>query len=219
LTIFPGAIEVTQHPTGSAAEIQAVFTMNLEERVAGSDQRNLNSRNIYAIKNFLAFLHRQLPLTRVPLTAVSNLMRKAFHWRTTFEEVESSASVRMRYAVRPADGTIRMEAELSDPGKGGITEFIVMHEQGGNYFDRYQDFGGAITMGEQIGTWDEVKTQEGSFICARHRLSFTCGQANGARLFRGRELIGSRVAWSGFGHVFSPQADRFRCEVSIRKSA
>ncbi len=219
LTIFPGAINVDHHRTGTASEIQAVFAMNLEERVAGSDQRNLTNRTVYAIKNFLAYLHRQLPVTRGPLTAVSTLMRRAFRWRTTFEEVESSARVRMRYSVQPADGMVAMEAELSDPGNGGITELIVMHEQGGNYFDRYQELGGAVVAGEKIGTWDEVKAREGSFICARHRISFACGQAIGARLFRGRELIGSRVAWSGFGHVFSPQAGRFQCTVSIRKSA
>ncbi len=218
LTIFPGAITVDHHPNGTASEIQAVFAMNLEERVAGSDQRNLDNRTVYTIKNFLAYLHRQLPVTRGPLTAVSTLMRRAFRWRTTFEEVESSACVRMRYSVQP-DGMVAMEAELSDPGNGGITEFIVMHEQGGNYFDRYQEFGGAIVVGEKIGTWDEVKAREGSFICARHRISFVCGQAIGARLFRGRELIGSRVAWSGFGYVFPPQTDSFRCEVSVRTNA
>ncbi len=218
LTIFPGAMEVEHHQNGTAAEIRAGFTMNLEERMAGSDQHNLNNRNIYAIKNFLAYLHRRFPLMRVPLTAVSNLLRNTFGWRTTFEEVESCAIVRMRYAVDSSKGRIRMEAELSDPGKGGITEVIVMHEQGGNYFDRYQEFGGAIAVGKRIGTWDEVTAKEGSFLCARHRLSFACGQENGARLFRGRELIGSRVAWSGFGYVFPPQADRFHCEVAVRKT-
>ncbi len=218
LTIFPGAIKVDHAKCMASAEIKAVFTMNLEERVAGSDRRNLDNRRVYAVKNFLAYLHREIPPLRAPLTAASNLLRRIFRWRTTFEEIDAAAIVTMRYAIEPADGKIGMEAELSGPENSGITEVIVMHEQGGNFFDRYRE-AGVTTRGEKIGTWDEVKGEEGSFFCDRHRLSFSCGQADGARLFRGRELIGSRVAWSGFGYVFSPQAESFRCGVAIRKSA
>ena len=32
-------------------------------------------------------------------------------------------------------------------------------------------------------------------------MSFSLGQAPGARLYRGRELVGSRLAWAGFGYV------------------
>jgi len=41
----------------------------------------------------------------------------------------------------------------------------------------------------------------------------------GARLFRGRELVSSRLAWAGFGYSFPPSIKRFVYELGIERHA
>jgi hypothetical protein len=48
-------------------------------------------------------------------------------------------------------------------------------------------------------------------------VSFSLGQVEGARLRRGREMIGSRVAWSGFGYSFPPTLSGFGYELTVAR--
>jgi hypothetical protein len=99
----------------------------------------------------------------------------------------------------------------------GITEIILMNEQGAHHFDQYRDANGVTLHGDEIGCWDEVTASFGAFISSSQRISFSLPQVEGARLFLGRELIGSRLAWSGFGYTFSPSLNHFRYVVTIKR--
>jgi hypothetical protein len=77
-----------------------------------------------------------------------------------------------------------------------------MNEQGAHYFDRYQDSDGISAVGKEIGIWDQVGAANATFVDLDHQISFSLPQVDGANLYRGRELIGRRLAWSGFGYSF-----------------
>ena len=86
-----------------------------------------------------------------------------------------------------------------------------MNELGARHFDRYVDADGADLRGDAIGTWDEVAAAAASFVstpAAWPSRSRSAGRA----LCRGRELIGSRLAWSGFGYSLPPR----RAAVRLR---
>jgi hypothetical protein len=51
-----------------------------------------------------------------------------------------------------------------------------------------------------------------------HRVAFSLAQADGATLHRGRELIGSRLAWSGFGYSLPPILSRFAYDLTIART-
>ena len=74
-------------------------------------------------------------------------------------------------------------------------------------------------MGKEIGCWDEITAQEASFISSSHAVAFTLNQVSGAKLYRGRELIGSRLSWSGFGYSIPAQFEHFRYQVKIGRIA
>ena len=111
-----------------------------------------------------------------------------------------------------------MEVKLADL-PDGITEVVVMNEQGAHYFDRYLDSAGTSLQGREIGCWDEVTAEDACFLCTTHQVVFKLGQVKGARLFRGRELVGSRLAWAGFGYSFPPSIKRFVYELGIERFA
>ena len=123
----------------------------------------------------------------------------------------------MTYTVDSRTGKIDVEVDTNDLSTDSITEVVVMNEQGAHHFDRYRDSGGTCLRGKEIGCWDEVTAEEASFISSTHRVAFTLERVKGARLFRGRELIGSRLAWSGFGYSFPPAVERFSYAVKIER--
>jgi hypothetical protein len=172
---------------------------------------------VYAGKNMLAGMIRGLPALRRLLTNTSSLLRTTFSWQTTYEPAGYSTYVTLTYTIDPGAGTILIELMSVDSIPDGITEIILMNEQGAHHFDQYQDAEGVVKQGDQIGCWDEVTTASAAFMSSRQRISFKLQQVKGARLYLGRELIGSRLAWSGFGYTFPPSLDHFRYEVTIKR--
>ncbi len=197
-------------------EVTAVFEMNLVERLARPGAENLRSRSLYAAKNSLAALHRRAPALRGPLTATSRraapLVRLGDDLRGGGLHRRPEADVHDRRGGGASVGVALVPADLPRD----VTEVVVMNEQGARRFDRYVDAEGATLQGAAIGTWDEVAAATASFVSTAHRVAFSLGQVEGARLHRGRELIGSRVAWSGFGYSFPPTAGGVRLRAGGR---
>jgi hypothetical protein len=215
-TVFAGEMELA-FPGGSRDEILAVFSMNLVERMAAPNRRTVQNKNLYTLKNNLEELYRRFPALRPALTAASSGLRRFFQWGTAYEKKDFSATIPVRYRIRGEEGRIAMETDLSDLPRNGVTEAAVMNEQGAHFFNRYRDSDGADLSGRRIGGWDAVAAEQASFLCEAHRLAFTLRQAAGAWLFRGREVVGSRLAWSGFGYIVSPAEKFFHCEVIVEK--
>jgi hypothetical protein len=217
-TVFPGSMRLSWQDESSLWKATAAYEMNLVERLAGPDGRTVRPGPVYAAKDALAALHRRSPPLRGLLTATSDAVRRIFRWATAYERVASAGTLTVAYAIDRSRGAVSVAVDLTGLSAVGITEVAVMNEQGAQYFDRYEDADGTVLQGRQIGTWDPVSADWGSFISASQRIAFTVRQAPGARLHRGRELLGSRVAWSGFGYTFPPAPERFAYEVDIART-
>lgn len=216
-TIFPGNVELIDQRSAPESRITVKFTLNLEEKLASGGRRSINSPGLYDIKNSLAALIRQKPGTRAPLTIASNAIRRVFNWETIYEESEINLGVKVNYGFNTHTGVISIEVEAPDPSANGMTELILMNEQGARHFDKYKDASGIVLQGGEIGCWDEVTAEWAAFISEKNRLAFTLRQIMGAKLFRGRELIGSRLAWSGFGYSLPPNTTKIRHEIKIEE--
>ena len=217
-TIFPGAVSLTCIQKGSTWHISALYTMNLVEKISRNGNENLENRLLYAAKNIAAAVIRGLPWLRGLLTATSNRLRRYFHLETTYAQIGFSAILTARYLLNTETGKIEVEID-TDGLPADISTVMVMNEQGAHYFDWYQDSSGIAIQGQAIGCWDEVNATEAWFESRIRRVAFKLGQGKDARLFRGRELVGSRLAWAGFGYSFSPSIQRFRYEMSIERLA
>jgi hypothetical protein len=217
VTVFPGSVELTAQRTGSLWEVTATYEMNLVERLAKPGGARVRSDALHAGKNALAALHRRSRLLRGPLTATSVALRRAFGWVTTYEETRSWATLAVVHTIRGELGTIDITVDANGVPSDDVTEVVLMNEQGARSFDRYRDSSGADLRGAQIGTWDQVAAEKASFVCDAHSVAFTLGQMDGARLNRGRELIGSRLAWSGFGYCLAPVCGRFSYRLTVER--
>ena len=214
-TIFPGNIELISQHKDNLWVITALYKMNLEERVGRQGQRSVSIGLVYKIKNFLAAIYRQYPASRQLLTIISNLIQWIFHWETQYTKSKYNLDIKIVYSIQSQTGFVMVEVDTGNLPKDLITEVVLMNEQGANYFDCYQDSNGKFIKGKDIGAWDEVTAKTAAFLCLAHKVSFSLEQVKGAKLFSGRELVGSRLAWSGFGYSIPMTANKFNYQVKI----
>ena len=216
-TIFPGSMELTASRTGADWEVTALYDMDLVERLRRPGGASLRSGPLYAIKDALAAAHRRVPVLREPLTALSAALRCVFRWSTVYEQTGTCARIRVRYAIDASRGRISVRVETAGLPRD-VGEVIVMNELGAHSFDRYTDAGGADLRGAAVGTWDEVTAPWARFASTAHKVAFSLNRVDGARLSRGRELIGSRLAWAGFGYALAPLPGAFVYEIHVTKT-
>jgi hypothetical protein len=216
-SIFPGEVELFPNGNNSPGKLTARYKLNLEEKIARSGTGTINNQFIYASKNMLAALIRHLPVVRKLLTGTSNLLRSMFNWETTYEPTGFVTYVTLTYTIHSSAGKVLVELSRQDPIPDSISEIIVMNEQGAHHFDQYQEEDGISRQGNEIGCWDEVIAVNAAFVSSQRQILFSLPQVDGARLYRGRELIGSRLAWSGFGYSFPPSLDHFSYEISLKR--
>jgi hypothetical protein len=216
-TVFPGNVELVFLHSDTVLVVTATYKMNLVEKIVRPGTATIKSKAFYAAKNFMAAVIRRFPPIRGPLTALSSGFRTLFGWETTYEEAGGSGKVKMVYAFDKQSGILMVEADLSFLSPDAATEIIIMNEQGAHIFDQYRDSSGTRLSGKEIGCWDEVAAGEASFASSTHGIAFTLNRVAGTRLLRGRELIDSRLAWSGFGYSFPPVAGKFSYRVRIEK--
>ena len=218
LTIFPGSVRLAERRDGTDRVIVAAFAMNLVERLVGAYGRSPTSSSFYAVRDLLAALHRRLPAVRGLLTALSNAVRRRRGWVTSFEETTTRATLDVTYTIDGDSARIHVAVDMTGLSDRGITEVVVMNELGARQFDQYLDSDGARLRGREIGTWNEVSATRACFASTAARVAFSVGQVKGAALYRGREVVGSRLAWSGFGYSFRPARESFAFEVRIERA-
>jgi hypothetical protein len=90
-----------------------------------------------------------------------------------------------------------------------------MNELGARPFDLYVDAAGGALRGARIGAWDPVEAPRAAFVDTEGGVVFSLGQVRGAELRRGRELVGTRLAWAGFGYVLPPTTRRFTYDLRV----
>jgi hypothetical protein len=217
-TIFPESVTLTWLQKGSTWEITALFKLNLVEKISIGANKHVENRLLYAIKKNLEAIIRRFPVFRGMLTATSSKLRQVFGLEISYVEADLSSDVNAIYIVDGQKGIVSVEIDASNL-PAAITEVVVMNEQGAHYFDRYQDTSGIALQGDEIGCWDVVTADEAWFKSRTRQVGFRLGQVKDARLFRGRELVDSRLAWAGFGYSFPPSIKRLQYVMRIERLA
>ncbi|HSD58571.1 MAG TPA: hypothetical protein VLB04_10345, partial [Methanotrichaceae archaeon] len=208
--IFPGRWRARVEKHEDCTLVTAEYAMNLTAKTARQGQL-VKSRSFYRARNAFSLLHRDHPSLREGLTFSSSLCRKVFQLEDIFAEVPPVGLVRAIYTLKGCE--IRVDLKFSKAK--GCSEVVVMNEQGANYFDTYQDSDGLILKGDKIGSWDETRAEEASFVNPVDEIAFTLKRSKGARMFRGRERASKRLAWSGLAYVLPPQTDSFDYSITI----
>jgi hypothetical protein len=177
--IFPGSWKARIENHEDSTLVMADYVMNLTVRTARQGQL-MKNRSFYRARNAFSLLHRDHPALRKGLAISSAICRKVFHLEDIFAEVPPVGFARAIYTVKGCE----IQVALKFSKARGCSEVIVMNEQGANYIDTYQDSDGLILKGDKIGSWDETRAEEASFVNPVDEIAFTLKRAAGARMFR-----------------------------------
>ena len=213
-TIFAGSAEITgQDP--ERGQLSVVYDMNRAERLAPRRAGLPFGGPLNALKEGGAWLHRRAPVLRRVLTAMSEAARRLLGIRTAFVPIESAGRIQVRYSVSAADGRIEVHVDSTQADLRGVTEIIVMNEQGADCFSVYADSDGAFLSGNAVQTWARVHAAQAAFRDPRRGVEFSLSQVSGAKLLRGRERVPGRLSWSGFAYVAPPPCGGFSYSVRM----
>jgi hypothetical protein len=218
-TIFPGNACVTTKKDGDISVVKIDYDMNLVERMVVKNSKRIDSEAFYKIKECFSWLHRKYPLLRAILVRSSNSLRRNCALETRFENIASAGIVNIVNTINTKKGIIHVDVDISNVKKKGCTEVNIMNELGANHFDRYSDSNGLFLKGNALGTWDEIFADEASFIDPNDNIAVTLKQVKGARMFRGRELVKNRLAWSGLAYKLSGDIINFAYDIRIARFA
>lgn len=214
LTFFSGEAEFEIETDGLLWIISASYTMNLTEKISKRNNKHLESKFVYFTKNLLAAVIRKVPITRKILTSASSGLRQLFNLTTIYVHSDFSDVIPVIYRIDPEKGIVWTELDSSKLNPG-VTEIVIMYEQGARSFNEYGDTSRLILRDEEIGCWDQVIAEKAWLSSIQHHISFRLSQVDGPRLFRGREVEDSRLSWAGFGYSFSPTLNNFKIKMEL----
>jgi hypothetical protein len=216
-TLFPGKVELTHTQYDSHWEIVALYHLNLQEKVGKKGSESVRYEFITKIQNYLAAIYRRFPSTRKILTFLSNSIRQTFQWETQYSRSKNDFEIKISYNIQPITGSIKVDVDSSNLPREIISEIILMNEQGANTFNRYTDLNGVSLEGKDISQWQQVSAESAAFLSEEHKVAFALNQIDGAKLYSGRELSESRLAWSGFGYSIPSTLNHFCYEIKIER--
>jgi hypothetical protein len=212
-SIFPGSWEMSAGRYNGLLQFEAEYTMDLVARMAKGE--SIIKNHLFCLAcNTLSRIHREQPELRRKMSNFSGFLRRSLGLLDAFCRISSPGSVRAAYRIT---GT-RIDVTIKFPSIDGCTEKIVLNELGANWFDVYKDSDGLVLKGNEIGSWDEVHATYAAFLDHADGLSFTLKHIEGARMFRGRELVPGRLAWSGLAYVLPPEREEFTYSITIDRT-
>ncbi|MBI4295771.1 MAG: hypothetical protein HY667_01495 [Chloroflexi bacterium] len=214
-TVFPGSARSDLKEENGIPTLRVTYDLNLVPRMTLRKRQTIRSEAFYRTKEWFSWLHRRHPSWRKTFAWGSMAIRAMAGLETRLENTASLGSASVRYSVPPGEGTILIEADFSELKLDGCTEIILANEQGANHFDHYQDSSGISLAGKAIGTWNETAADRAWFIAHDHGVRFTLVRVEGARMFRGRELLEGRLAWAGLNYVLPPDTVNFAYRIRL----
>lgn len=213
--VFPGSWRTTITEHNGLCLIKADFEMNLWAGMALKGEMTSNSL-IYIVRDIFSKLHREHHQLRNLISISSGSLKKRLGLKDVFTLIPNLGLVSVSYLI--CDSGIHVKFKF--PAVDGCTEKIILNEQGANWFDTYKDSDGLILKGEKIGSWDEIKAKEASFIDTSDGMMFSLKRVEGAKasMFRGRELLAGCLAWSGIAYVLPPGTEEFSYCIELGRT-
>ncbi|MFX1561569.1 MAG: hypothetical protein ACFFBL_13350 [Promethearchaeota archaeon] len=138
---------------------------------------------------------------------------------SVFFGVKSKGTVLSSYLIDSGTNTIQVQLDFSEIQTSGLQHIYISNELGGRFFDAYTDSSGMYLQGDEISGWDEIHATWAEFQSAALNIAFRVVIPERVKAFRGREIIGKDICWSGVIFMLPPASKTVRYQITIRTSA
>lgn len=143
------------------------------------------------------------------------VLKKNYESQTTFHHVKSRGEACTTYTIDRERNKITIVVEFKDLVLDGLQHIYIMNELGGGFFDSYYDSLGNHREGNEIGEWNIISANWGVFYSKKLDLGFKVHVPSGTVAFRGREVIGNIISWSGLALRIGTDSPILQYEVEF----
>jgi hypothetical protein len=213
---FPGKSTVSKEGRIENHQAWKRFTMNLIDR----RQRKVSSKAgmfTWVGQRIYNRIYKTSFGRRVSLLLINRFAPNiSENYSFAYFEVESKGSILSSYSIDYDSNVIAIELDLSGAQTSGLQHIYVSNELGGTFFDVYADSSGLTLQGDSIEGWDKIYATWAEFQSPSMNIAFRVDIPKGVEAFRGREIIGRHICWSGVILKMPPSSKRVRYKVTIR---
>ena len=123
---------------------------------------------------------------------------------SVFFRVRDRGSVLVTYAIDSDMREINVAMNFSGLRTSDLQHIYISNELGGTLFDVYTDSTGVVLQGEAIGVWDRIDGPWATLYSSNRHIGFRVEIPESVQAFRGREIIGNDICWSGIIFMVTP---------------
>ncbi|MHA2351396.1 MAG: hypothetical protein ACXADL_17400 [Candidatus Thorarchaeota archaeon] len=213
---FPGKAEVSKEGSLRGGGFWKRFEFNLVERHQSAGGA-INTFSWVKQRLYNRFYKNQIGRKLLGLleAAGPNRRRGIIPSQSVFFNVTSKGRILVEYDVNPTSGDIIVSLDLSEIEREGLQHIYISNELGGSHFVQYVDSGGLRLSGEKIEGWDKINAEWALFYAPNKNVGFKVSIPEGIDAFRGREVIGTEIRWSGVIFMLPSHANLLKYRISI----
>jgi hypothetical protein len=212
---FPGTAIVSEEGRVDDGSAWKKFTMDLIDRRQGRHSTRIRMLS-WAPQRIYNRVYKSKHGRRVLRLIESRLesLRPDYD-PSVFFRVKSRGSVLASYMIDEEAGIIDVTMDFSGVQRSGLQHIYVSNELGGNLFDVYTDSSGVVLQGAAIGAWDRIRTAWAALHSPTKNVGFRMEIPESAQAFRGREIIGLDICWSGIIFMMPPATTSLRYRITV----
>ncbi|MFW9889813.1 MAG: hypothetical protein ACFFER_16615 [Candidatus Thorarchaeota archaeon] len=212
---FPGTATVSEEGRIRSDNAWKRFSMNLIDRRQQQDSESINSFS-WVFQRMYNRAYKSPQGRRILHLMERRLDRTARDSDpSVFFRVKSKGSILTTYRVNADTGVITVKLDFSGIDASGLRHIYVSNELGGSLFDVYTDSSGTKLQRNEIGGWDRIHATWAAFFSPAMNIGFRVDIPNATRAFRGREIIGRDICWSGVIFMLSPTCNELKYDVTV----
>lgn len=212
---FPGSATVSDEGLLAGGKSWKRFQLDLVER-------HQDSNSIQAF----SWVYQRI-YNRLYKSAQGKMLLDAFEVRTRkrgerigrtsskFFRVKKRGDVFVSFDTDVTNGRIVVELDFSSVAKSNLQHIYVANELGGTIFENYVDSSGIKLVGNEIGGWDKIHAKWAAFCAPIMNIGYQIEIPRNVQAFRGREIIGSNICWSGIIFMLSPAVQSIQYQINI----
>jgi hypothetical protein len=132
-----------------------------------------------------------------------------------FFRVKSKGEIQTTYDIDVNTGDILVKLDFSNIAKHNLQHIYVSNELGGSMFDHYSDSSGLKLAKTGISGWDRISADWAAFCAPELNIGYRITIPKEAEAFRGREIIGPDICWSGVILMIPPSTESLQYNIEM----
>jgi len=191
------------------------YTMDLIDRRQGRQSPRISMFS-WAPQRMYNRIYKSLNGRRV-----LRLIESKFEWLrpnydpSTFFRVRNRGTVFVSFTVDWEADVVEVAMDFSRIERSGLQHIYVSNELGGNLFESYTDSSGIMLRGDAIGAWDRITASWATLYAPKRNVGFRVEVPESVQAFRGREIIGADISWSGIIFMAPPSTKSLLYRITM----